>query len=440
MRQAPPVQVARALEARLLPLAIAVGAVTGGTGAVPGTFRAVPGGLHADKPGTALEAPSRARLEAQYALEAPRHALALGALSDLLGEREGADAGRLTAALWLAAELATEELDRWGAAEIASSPTEIASSPVEIASSAAEIASSNHAGSAPAPPPSRLPPPPPPPPPPRWDDVQPFLGGQARLSTMSERRLADLFEPCHHFLLVLCAWLDATRPLLPSMQALTTAPPDATDENDEGVHDKGRELCPSLTTTLPGLATLTTTLTAPPPPVTALLPRAAAVTLAANVRLGPSAVLGSVVGKKDKEGAVVGALGARSQGGAVMGAGGGSGGGCDGASASGGIAADWTPHQLQRVFQEMERRVRAASQTLDGSKASGGKMADLSPQLAWHLAAIRLQYGLQPAGRAAALPPPTPSLTGAVRGDSLDQPAPVRAYRDLATWVVGGLF
>ena len=258
---------------------------------------------------------------------------------------------------------------------------------------------------------------------------------------MSERRLADLFEPCHHFLLVLCAWLDATRPLLPSMQALTTAPPDVTDEiNTEGVHDKGRELCPSLTTTLPGLATLTTTLTAPPPPVTALLPRAAAVTLAANVRLGPSAVLGSVVGKKDKEGAVVGALGARSQGGAVMGAGGGSGGGCDGASASGGIAADWTPHQLQRVFQEMERRVRAASQTLDGSKASGGKMADLSPQLAWHLAAIRLQYGLQPAGRAAALPPPTPSLTGAVMGDSLDQPAPVRAYRDLATWVVGGLF
>jgi len=431
MRPAPPVQVARALEARLLPLAIAVGAVTGGAGAVPGTLRAVPGGLHADKPGTAVEAPSRARLEAQYALEAPRHALALGALSDVLGEREGADAGRLTAALWLAAELATEELDRWGAAEIASSP-------VEIASSAAEIASSNHAGSAPAPPPSRLPPPPPPPP--RWDDVQPFLGGQARLSTMSERRLADLFEPCHHFLLVLCAWLDATRPLLPGMQALTTAPPDVTDENDEGVHDKGRELCPSLTTTLPGLATLTTTLTAPPPPVCALLPRAAAVTLAANVRLGPSAVLGSVVGKKDKEGAVVGASGARSQGGAVMGAGGGSGGGCDGASASGGIAADWTPHQLQRVFQEMERRVRAASQTLDGSKASGGKMADLSPQLAWHLAAIRLQYGLQPAGRAAALPPPTPSLTGAMMGDSLNQPAPVRAYRDLATWVVGGLF
>ena len=150
--------------------------------------------------------------------------------------------------------------------------------------------------------------------------------------------------------------------------------------------------------------------------------------------------MGSVVGKKDKEGAVVGTLGARSRGGAVMGAGGGSGGGCDGASASGGIAADWTPHQLQRVFQEIERRVRAASHTLDGSKASGGKMGDLSPQLAWHLAAIRLQYGLQPAGRAAALPPPTPSLTGAVMGDSLDQPAPVRAYRDLATWVVGGLF
>ena len=267
---------------------------------------------------------------------------------------------------------------------------------------------------------------------------------------MSERRLADLFEPCHHFLLVLCAWLDATRPLLPSMQALTTAPPDVTDENDESVHDKSRVLCPSLTTTLPGhaaltmtlpgLATLTTTLTAPPPPVCALLPRAAAVTLAANVRLGPSAVMGSVVGKKDKEGAVVGTLGARSRGGAVMGAGGGSGGGCDGASASGGIAADWTPHQLQRVFQEIERRVRAASHTLDGSKASGGKMGDLSPQLAWHLAAIRLQYGLQPAGRAAALPPPTPSLTGAVMGDSLDQPAPVRAYRDLATWVVGGLF
>ena len=123
-----------------------------------------------------------------------------------------------------------------------------------------------------------------------------------------------------------------------------------------------------------------------------------------------------------------------------MGAGGGSGGGCDGASASGGIAADWTPHQLQRVFQEMERRVRAASHTLDGSKASGGKMADLSPQIAWHLAAIRLQYGLQPAGRAAALPPPTPSLSGAVMGGSLDKPAPVRAYRDLATWVVGGLF
>jgi hypothetical protein len=165
MRPAPPVQVARALEARLLPLAIAVGAVTGGAGAVPGTLRAVPGGLHADKPGTAVEAPSRARLEAQYALEAPRHALALGALSDLLGEREGADAGRLTAALWLAAELATEELDRWGAAEIASSPTEIASFHTEIVSSSAEIASSNHAGSAPAPPPSRRAPPPPPPPP-----------------------------------------------------------------------------------------------------------------------------------------------------------------------------------------------------------------------------------------------------------------------------------
>ena len=168
----------------------------------------------------------------------------------------------------------------------------------------------------------------------------------------------------------------------------------------------------------------------------ALLPRAAAVTLAANVRLGPSAVMGSVVGKKDKEGP----FGARSQRGAVMGAAGGSGGGSGGASASGGIAVDWTPHQLQCIFQEMERRLRAASNTLDGSKASGGKMADLSPQIAWHLAAIRLQYGLQPAGRAAALPPPTPSLSGAVMGGSLDKPAPVRAYRDLATWVVGGLF
>ena len=290
---------------------------------------------------------------------------------------------------------------------------------------------------------------------------------------MSERRLADLCEPCNHFLLVLCAWLDATRPLLPSMQALTTAPPGATrphlpgggggrlsraasrdatgavvgaaprdatgeikGEIDEIVHDKGSVLCPSL----PGLAMLT----APPPPVTALLTRAAAVTLAANVRLGPGAVVGAD-GKKDKEGP----YGARSQRGAVMGAAGGSGGasasgavlgGSGGASASGGIAVDWTPHMLQCIFQEMERRLRAASNTLDGSKASGGKMADLSPQIAWHLAAIRLQYGLQPAGRAAALPPPTPSLSGAVMGGSLDKPAPVRAYRDLATWVVGGLF
>ena len=29
---------------------------------------------------------------------------------------------------------------------------------------------------------------------------------------------------------------------------------------------------------------------------------------------------------------------------------------------------------------------------------------------------------------------------GVAGEDELDQPAPVRAYRDLATWVVGGLF
>ena len=191
-------------------------------------------------------------------------------------------AWRAHAALWVACQIVGDELDRWGVAEevdvSVSQPMAAATLPsphqkydteatsgkvvdggapspsvmLEAGSVAATVPSTPSSA---ARPPSgtavrgiatRVTP--------TWQDVMAHLSGGARLSKMSERRLAELYEPCRHLLLLVIAWVDLAR------QAT------ALNHGEEAI--------------------FASSVTRPPPPLARLLPRTLAVLVAAHMRLG----------------------------------------------------------------------------------------------------------------------------------------------------------
>ena len=96
---------------------------------------------------------------------------------------------------------------------------------------------------------------------------------------------------------------------------------------------------------------------------------------------------------------------------------------------NGGVATHISTPQLQRLFTEVERRLRSSTFTVDSSR---GRMADLGPSLAWTLATIRSQY--DPSKASSVAPDDTMSATAV---DTSDKPASLRLYRRLASWTTG---
>jgi hypothetical protein len=357
--------------------------------------------------------PSRLQWEAQWWIEAPRAAALLSGVWECLGRSRHAEAFRLTAALGVAAQLTGDELDRWGVSAQSQETTG------DKGMRQGRCGGLSHADNDVSSAPSLAPP--------RWDHVSPYLTGEARLSTMSERRLMEVHRPCSHLLILLCAWLDVTLPLLRSR-----------DRSPKEEEDPGA---------LAPLQLHTATLL--PPSIGQLLPRVTAVILAAQVRLGcmlPS----TQEGPDEGPGAKV---------------------------VSGGVPSEISVTELQAIFIEVGLRLRAANDALTptavpaskgapaarspnaipGAEAekselreppgsapspstrSGTLLSNISPKLAWSLAAIRQQYRTVSACDASPISWRQGPMWSPVAGTPGLAPAAdaVSAYQALVHWSCG---
>ena len=199
-----------------------------------------------------------------------------------------------------------DELDRWGAAETPAEDEEVTVESVTAPeaeppppavrserggdpggggkSSGVDGVDGGGEAAARTPPlrPSAVSPSPRPPKVPRWSDSFSYLSGTSRLSTMSERRLTELVEPCAQLLMLFVAWAEATQAASAAASAAAIAGAASAATGAAGSsRDHGRT------------ARL---LTYPPPPFGVLLPRVVAVLLAASVRLGGADGVGAAAG------------------------------------------------------------------------------------------------------------------------------------------------
>ena len=305
-----------------------------------------------------------------------------------------ASAWRSHAALWLSCEVVGEELDRWGAAyqestSIAGLELNLLSSPPANsrprsdsqpgatkpdggegnesvgggAAGGTEESGSSTGGL------SRWEV--------RWDEeVMAHLVGSARLCTMSERRLAELHEPCHQLIMLLLAWMDITRQ--PHQHAQNTDGDGDAGAGDGGGGDSGGSGQQGT-----GNARTMRLLARPPPMVDALLPRVTAVLLAAHTRLGHV---------------------------------------CEGAG-GGALVGQCSMETLKLIFSAYRLRSSHRGGGLGslGSARSGG----LGSEVAWGVASICEQYGLGSGQRIRCAYSPHALL---------QRPVALRAFEELMGW------
>ena len=321
----------------------------------------------------------RLRVLAQIDVEGPRTCALLatlwGAAADATraaADGSAADGTRVAtawrshAALWVACQVVSEELDRHGAAgEETATPAPAATSN----GTGGVVAGGGTDGGGP-----------------QWNEVMKHLSGTARLSTMSERRLAELHAPCQQLLLLLLGWMDTTRQA--HAHAHIGGAPDATD----ALAADGGDLSGDLNDGGAGGGATARTmrlLACPPPLVDALLPRITAVLLAAHTRLGH-----------------------------VSGGGGG-----------GALVGLWSMETLQQLFSAYRlRRGGGSGATAMGSARGGG----LGSEVAWGVVSVCEQYGLGGGGGGGDAA--TDASVGSVALAMLQQPASQRAFEALMRW------
>ena len=315
-------------------------------------------------------------------------------------------AWRALAALWTACDAVADDLDRWGAAEVAigtdgmhpaerqllaacgtrdSRQSSLLRPPSRGTSRCAGVApkphlmqdamatpsaaaSHDHAtcGTSPLPPSAASPLPRRDAP--QWAEAMASLGGTARLSTMSGQRLHELLAPCHHFLQLLAAWLDITRTLAPQAA-----------DGDAGT-------------------TVRRLLSMPPPPLPTLLPRVTAVAIAALTRLGQSRT----------------------------------GGGGGGRASDGTPASAWTRSQLEALFAAASERCAGAA--AQAHVARSWESDRLAMPIAWSVAVVCDQYGLSRAGRSPTVMADGHAESAWAATAAIDEPNALRAFHTLVRW------